>query len=226
MMTTTEACEFLHEKTGEPWTLSRLIRHGLKPYFWFDYDPAIPQAASIFNDHHEGFLAPLLRKGDRSGPACGATDVCLTLTRTHDDKLVDLKPAHRFSIDKLRFATTDIQRLHYGLPKKIVSDATPSAAKVEVKPVATTSDNPPGKMPQTAIGKLAVKASFAIERDTSKQATAKQTIERLQSWVEYEPILAKVIPHGVIWVTSRGVEKPYDVQTCAVALKKWNASRT
>lgn len=84
----------------------------------------------------------------------------------------------------------------------------------------------PGKMPHTAIGKLAINAAWQIEQDTGKQATAKQVIEKLQDWVKTEPELIDTIAHGVIWVTIKGKDKPYDKEACMKTLASWNKSRS
>jgi hypothetical protein len=89
----------------------------------------------------------------------------------------------------------------------------------------TSGDDIPGKMPQTNIGKLAIKAAWQIECSTGKQATAKQVIEKLQAWTETEPELTETIPHGVKWATTKGKQKPFDVEACAKTLGTWQASR-
>ncbi len=83
----------------------------------------------------------------------------------------------------------------------------------------------PGKMPNTTIGKLAIKAAWEIECATSKRATAYQVIEKLQEWEPDEPVIREVIAHGVKWVTKKGKTNKYDIQTCAKTLETWNASR-
>ena len=102
-------------------------------------------------------------------------------------------------------------------PEPQAADAP--AAKGEAVPVRSPSgDDIPGKMPQTNIGKLAIKAAWQIECSTGKQATAKQVIEKLQAWTETEPELTEIIPHGVKWATTKGRQKPFDVEACAKAL--------
>lgn len=101
------------------------------------------------------------------------------------------------------------------------------AAKAEAVPVTSRpSDREmPGKMPRTAIGKLTIKAAWKIECETGKRATPKLTIEMLQAWVETEPELVESIPHGVKWETTKGKDKPFDIEACSKALEKWNTSR-
>lgn len=98
------------------------------------------------------------------------------------------------------------------------------AAKMKAD-TSPSGDEIPGKMPRTNIGKLAIKAAWQIECDTSKLATPKQVIEKLQAWTETEPELAETIPHGVKWTTTKGKQKPFDIEACAKALETWQASR-
>jgi hypothetical protein len=105
-------------------------------------------------------------------------------------------------------------------------DSMEQASSIAVtNPTNTFNDEPPGKMPRTAIGKLAIKAAWRIERATRNKATANQVITELQQQVETEPALVKKISHGVRWETTKGKEKPFDVEACAKALDTWNTSR-
>lgn len=114
---------------------------------------------------------------------------------------------------------------------KAAQQATPTA-KVEAVAGTTPSDDAiPGNMPHTAIGKLAIKAAWQIERKTGKRATNKQVIEKLQTWVDHKDNpeavseLTNKIPNGVKWVTCAGKENNYDVGACQKTLEKWNKSR-
>lgn len=107
------------------------------------------------------------------------------------------------------------------------------AAKLEAQTVKSpSSDEIPGKIPNTANGQLAIKAAWKIECGTGKRATAKQVIETLQSWVDHKDNpdavveLTAKIPKGVKWVTSAGKENKYDIGACQKTLATWNKSRT
>lgn len=110
--------------------------------------------------------------------------------------------------------------------------ATPTT-KVEAGAGTTPApaDEIPGIIPKTTSGKLAIKAAWEIECETGKRATAKQVIERLQTWVDHKDNpkavseLIKKIPNGVQWVTSAGKEKNYNKVTCQKTLETWNKSR-
>lgn len=110
--TISEACEWLQDETGEPWTLARLLEHGLMPWFWLDYQAGWPDA--VFNGCHEGYLAPLCFGGDTQRLAAGVSDVLVTMSRTQSGELFKLEVspnAVSFPIDDLRFLREDIKRL-------------------------------------------------------------------------------------------------------------------
>jgi len=108
---------------------------------------------------------------------------------------------------------------------------TLSAAVEQAAPVAaknTTSKNngePPGKMPNTGIGKLAIKAAWKIECESKKRATVDEVIKMLQEWVKSEPELLEVIKNGVVWQTQGCKSKPFDIDACSKALEAWHKSR-
>lgn len=108
---------------------------------------------------------------------------------------------------------------------ELTGDALPPWVDAACAPAGTGGDEIPGKMPQTRIGKLAIEAAWQIECRTGKRATAKAVIEELQAWTETEPELTETIPHGVKWATTKGKQKPFDVEACAKALETWQASR-
>ncbi len=89
------------------------------------------------------------------------------------------------------------------------------------------NDLAPGKLPKTAIGKLAVEAAWEIERETVKIASALAVMERLRAWVEKREgdCLTGKTKHGVTWMTTKFVEKTYDLEACRKTLKTWHESR-
>jgi hypothetical protein len=84
----------------------------------------------------------------------------------------------------------------------------------------------PGKMPNIAIGQLAIKVAWKIECETGRRATANQVIQRLQKMEPEEPVIEAVIANGVKWSLKKGGEKRYDVGACAKTLENWNKTRT
>lgn len=119
---------------------------------------------------------------------------------------------------------------HYDEPTKTKTAAP--AARVEAGAGTNPNDDAiPGKMPNTTIGKLAIKAAWEIEYKTKKRATAKQVIERLQAWVDHisnpnaVTELTKKISNGVKWVTTGGKERDYDIGACQKTLETWQKSR-
>jgi len=90
------------------------------------------------------------------------------------------------------------------------------------------NDEPPGKMPRTGAGKLAVKAAWQIECETGRETTDQKVMGVLQKWAtngdEWE--LIKSIPHGVIWATKKDrKEKRYMIESCGKHLSDWYDSR-
>jgi hypothetical protein len=88
----------------------------------------------------------------------------------------------------------------------------------------------PGKLPNTSMGKLAIKAAWLIEGESKRAATSKQVIARLQEWADggHEPatlLKSDKNNHAVIWITGKRAEKSYDIEACGKALENWMASR-
>lgn len=91
-------------------------------------------------------------------------------------------------------------------------------------------DSVPGKMPRTAIGKLAIKAAWMIEGETKRAATATQVMTHLQVWADdgTEPgtlLKSDKQKRAVIWVTAKTKPKSFDTDACGKALETWLKSR-
>lgn len=93
------------------------------------------------------------------------------------------------------------------------------------------NDKPPGSYnPRTAVGKLALKAAWEIERKQKHAATAKETMALLQQWAK-EGLHSETLMsadeknRGVNWLTMRGGEKLYDEETLSKTLSSWRNSR-
>jgi len=145
----------------------------------------------------------------------------------NDPELADIDHAE-YREDSMRKITGAAEELQTITGRDIIHlmPADTHAAKVATLPETNLSNEEiPGKMPKTSIGMLAIKAAWQIECKTKKRATAKQVIEKLQAWTETEPELTEAIPHGVKWTTTKGKEKPFDIEACAKALETWQASR-
>jgi hypothetical protein len=107
--TTDQACAWLAEQTGTPWTLARLIGHAVTPYVWLDYDPAF---ADLFGDANGGYAAPIFFEGDTGRLAAGSADVLITITKDVY-RIVTRLPAPGFTraLHELRFLKKDLERL-------------------------------------------------------------------------------------------------------------------
>jgi hypothetical protein len=107
--TAAEACAWLAQQTGSPWTLARLLEHALTPYVWLDYDPANPE---LFGDANGGYAAPIFFEGDIARLASGCEDVLITMTKDVYKMPVRLpEPGFRRPLDQLRFQKKDLERL-------------------------------------------------------------------------------------------------------------------
>ena len=87
-----------------------------------------------------------------------------------------------------------------------------------------------GKMPRTAIGKLAVQAAWDIEKETKRRATYKQVMTKLQEWADAGAnpdclIKSDKVNKSVKWSTNKTVEKNFTSEACSETLRVWNKSR-
>ncbi|NNG21711.1 hypothetical protein [Telluria aromaticivorans] len=142
--TTPEACTWLAEQTGSPWTLARLLEHEITPYVWLDYDAAHPE---LFGEANGGYLAPIFFADDIARLAAGSEDVLITTTKDAY-KIVARLPAPGFTrrLDELRFQKKDLERL-VGKLKHAAEPAPPVAP-------------PAAKESQLGIGKAEVIEAF------------------------------------------------------------------
>ncbi len=107
--TTLEACAWLAEQTGSPWTLARLLEQGGAPYVWLDYSE---EWAELFQDGVTRYAAPVVFIGDKQHLAAGAGDVWLRFTRDSGNLAIELKaPGLRVPLDGLHFQERDLLRL-------------------------------------------------------------------------------------------------------------------
>jgi hypothetical protein len=129
--TTEQACAWLARQTATPWTLARLIEHGLTPYVWLDFDPA---HAELFGDANGGYAAPIFFEGDTRRLAAGSDDVLITITKDVYKIVARLPaPGFRRELHELRFLKKELEKLVARLKR----EAEPQAVKAA--PVARES---------------------------------------------------------------------------------------
>lgn len=122
--TSEQACDWLAQQTGTPWTLARLIENGLTPYVWLDYDAAY---ADLFGDANGGYAAPIFFEGDTERLAAGSEDVLITITKDAYKIVTRLPPpGFRRALHELRFLKKELERL----AGKLKHEAEPAPAKV------------------------------------------------------------------------------------------------
>lgn len=167
--------------------------------------------------------------------------------RAHDPRLIEdgaswlgkVKPKER-PCDKTEQATFVVHLHEIIIPEKDLNDfiektqATDTKNNHHIQESSNQISNnkpilqqeiPPGKLPPTTMGKLAIKVAWEFECKYHKKATANEVIKELQNRVNEEDILLEAIPHGVRWMTTKYKEKDYDLAACGKALASWNKSR-
>lgn len=123
--TTEQACDWLAQHTGAPWTLARLLEHDLTPYVWLDYDAAYPE---LFGDANGGYAAPIFFQGDTLRLAEGSEDVLITMTKDAYKIVAQLAPpGFRRELHELRFLKKDLA----ALASKLKREAEAPPVKVE-----------------------------------------------------------------------------------------------
>lgn len=123
--TTEQTCAWLSLQTGTPWTLARLLEHGLTPHVWLDY---AEQYAGLFAEGITRYPAPIFFIEDTQRLAAGSADVLMRMTRDSDRIVFKLPPPGiTMPLDALRFFQTDIARMLDDLvnPKEEVVPAAP-----------------------------------------------------------------------------------------------------
>lgn len=107
--TTEQACGWLTQQTGTPWTLVRLIEQGLTPYVWLDYDADYP---ALFGDANGGYAAPIFFEDDTRRLAAGSEDVLITITKDAYKIVTQLpSPGLHRALHELRFLKKDLEHL-------------------------------------------------------------------------------------------------------------------
>ncbi|MGK5077054.1 hypothetical protein [Janthinobacterium sp. HLX7-2] len=111
--TVTEACAWLAEQTGTPWSLARLLEQGGLPYVWLDYSV---EWVELFHDGVTRYAAPIVFIGDKqhlaAGVGAGPDDVWLRFTRDSGNIAIELKaPGLRVPSAGLHFQERDLLRL-------------------------------------------------------------------------------------------------------------------
>lgn len=121
--TTEQACDWLALQTDTPWSLARMLEHGLMPYVWLDYDADYP---ALFGDANGGYAAPIFFEEDTQRLAAGSEDVLMTITKDAYKIVTQLPPpGFRRELHELRFLKKDLEHL----VKKLKREAEP--VKVE-----------------------------------------------------------------------------------------------
>lgn len=121
-----QACDWLERQLASPWTLARLIEHGVTPYVWLDYDAAYPD---LFGEANGGYAAPIFFEGDTARLAAGSEDVLITMTKDAY-KIVTTLPAPGFrrELHALRFLKKELEKLVKSEQRAALPPPQPKAA--------------------------------------------------------------------------------------------------
>ncbi|WP_426102129.1 hypothetical protein [Massilia sp. TSP1-1-2] len=130
--TVEQASAWLAHQTGSPWSLARLLEHGVTPYVWLDFDAA---HAALFGDANGGYAAPIFFEQDIARLAAGSDDVLITMTKDAYKIVATLPPpGFRRALHELRFLKKDLERL--AAQCKRAAEAQP----VKVEPARESRD--------------------------------------------------------------------------------------
>ncbi|GAA4018861.1 hypothetical protein [Actimicrobium antarcticum] len=219
---TAQACHWLAQQTGSPWTLARLIENGVIPYVWLDYDAAYPE---LFGDANGGYPAPIFFEGDTQRLAAGSEDVLITMTKDVYRIVTQLKPpGFRRPLDALRFLKKDLERL----AGKLKRDAERVSVDVDV-------DEP--KESQLGISKDQVLMAFAsLVKIDMEQALAaaggmfgdegarvKGSVTKSKNKAIWNPVTLALGLNDVYRVPMSHLKRAFATQACLAAwVSEWN----
>jgi len=129
--TLAESCAWLEARTSDPWTLARLIEHGLTPWVWLDYDAAYPE---LFGEANGGYAAPIFYEGDIARLVAGSEDVVITMTKDAYKIVARLpEPGFRRALHELRFLKKELEKLAGKLQHAATAPPVKAAAAQESK---------------------------------------------------------------------------------------------
>lgn len=181
LATVEQAEEYLSQKTGEAWPLSRLIEYGMVPYFWLDYTD---ESAALFDGKREGFLVRMLFQPDLSRLEACPDEVLVQIFARPDDSLIKADPPFLIPITELRFQREDVEMLIGSRP-----DTTPNTPKPVSRAVAQDAailqairsmGYDPLKLPVPPAGRRGVKADVraALEKKNQIFPTRSKVFEK------------------------------------------------
>ena len=200
-----QACDWLEQHTDMPWTLARLIEHGLTPYVWLDYDAAYPE---LFGDANGGYAAPIFFEGDTARLAAGSEDVLITITKDAY-KIVTTLPAPGFrrELHELRFLKKELEKL----VKTLKRAAEPPP---EPKPATESTAGIYKEQVLTAFGGLAkldldaaLNGAGGIFGDDG--ARVKASTKKAKSKIVWNPVVLALGLHDVHRVPLRSLRRAF-----------------
>ena len=202
-----QACDWLAQQTGSPWTLARLIEHGITPYVWLDYDVAYPD---LFGDANGGYAAPIFFEGDTARLAAGSDDVLITITKDAY-KIVTTLPAPGFrrELHELRFLKKELEKL-----VKTLKRAAEPAPEPKPKPA---SESTAGIYKEQVIAAFGGLAKLDLETSLNGAggifgddgARVKASTKKAKSKIVWNPVVLALGLHDVYRVPLRSLKRSF-----------------
>jgi hypothetical protein len=189
-----------------------IIFHGMNP---LEESEESAKTATNYDDSNENFKS---------------TPEDFKLLLRHFKEVEQIQPMSRTLKVWQEIAKSEGLKTHPRIEKWFEDDETVPAT-LELKNKSQSIDVSEAEyIPSNAIGQAAIKAAREIEIEVRRIATAKEVMNRLQDWADggNQPDVLKKSDRenrAVMWITSKGGEKPYSREACGKTLEKWNKSR-
>ena len=200
-----QACDWLEGQTQSPWTLARLIEHGVTPYVWLDYDAAYPE---LFGDANGGYAAPIFYEGDTARLAAGSADVLITLTKDAYKIVTRLpEPGFRRELHELRFLKKELEKLVKTLKRAAEPPPAPKAA----------AESTAGIYKEQAVAAFGGLAKLDLDKALTggggifgdDGARVKASTKKAKSKIVWNPVVLALGLHDVHGVPLRGLKRAF-----------------
>lgn len=162
-----KACEWLAKRTGDEWSLERLLECGLSPYFWLDWTE---DTAPIFSGRTEGMLVYACFASDSARLVALGKDFRVTMFLLENDKIVKCgPPGIPVPLEEIRFKREDLAYVASATQSKGPTDYLSKGVSVGID--VADYDAPP----ELAVMREAIK-KFWVNADRSKPPKGEEEI--------------------------------------------------
>ena len=147
-----------------------------------------------------------------------------------------LKEPQMITIENVYVPCSKVNLLKLQIERQSGKKINTSSEKYLIREIEIESDTSqgdtreliPGSLPNTLMGKLAIKAAWQIECKKGKHASAFEVFSRLKKWINEElecDVLIKLENNEIIWRKMNGELNRYSYSTCQKALQRWHKTR-